>query len=218
MNAKADFDLNDVALLVRVVQTRSFSAAARERGVSVSTVSRRISRLESALGTRLLERTTRSLHLTDAGRDYFEHAARAMDELAQGTGQLRERQAEPKGRVRILAPTWFSGAVSNVLHGYLEKYPRVSIDLELDQRVVQHAARVHRRRRGEELVAVVHPIPSRVASPTRRTSARPWSTWAENMERESLSPVEEARGSTTWSRAPHGPVPLRASACGARRY
>lgn len=134
MDAKAIADLNDVALLVRVVQTRSFSAAARERGVPVSTVSRRIARLESALGTRLLERTTRALRLTDAGRAYFDHASRAMDDLAQGTNQLQERQAEPRGRIRILAPTWFADSVANVLFGYLAEYPHVSVDLELDQR------------------------------------------------------------------------------------
>ncbi len=140
MNARAVLDFNDVALLVRVVQTASFSAAARERGVPVSTVSRRIARLESALGTRLLERTTRMLRLTDAGRTYFDHAMRAMDDLAQGAGQLRERQVEPRGRVRILAPTWFADAVANVLFGYLAKHPQVSIDLEFDQRAVDFAA------------------------------------------------------------------------------
>ncbi|MDI1484726.1 LysR family transcriptional regulator [Polyangium sp. y55x31] len=129
-----DLDLNDVALLVRVVRTQSFSAAARERGVPVSTVSRRIARLESALGTRLLERTTRTLRLTDAGRAYFDHAARAMDDLAQGTGQVRERQAEPRGRVRILAPTTLAAAVANVIYVCLAKHPGLSIDLELDQR------------------------------------------------------------------------------------
>ncbi len=126
-------DLNDVALLVRVVQTHSFSAAARERGVPVSTVSRRIARLESALDTRLLERTTRALRLTDAGRAYFEHASRAMDDIAQAAERLRERQIEPSGRVRILAPTWFADAVSSVLFDWLSKHPRVSVDLELGQ-------------------------------------------------------------------------------------
>jgi len=140
MDAKAKLDLNDVALLVRVVQTASFSAAARERGVPVSTVSRRIARLELALGTQLLERTTRMLRLTDAGRTYFEHAVRAMDDLAQGSGQLRERQVEPRGRVRILAPTWFAEAVAHVLCGHLARHPHVSIDLELDQRAVELSA------------------------------------------------------------------------------
>ncbi|MCP3105254.1 LysR family transcriptional regulator [Myxococcus sp. K15C18031901] len=127
-------DLNDIALLVRVVQRRSFSAAARERGVPVSTVSRRIARLESALGLRLLERTTRTLRLTDAGRKYFDHAERAMDELAQGTGRVLELQDEPRGRVRIAAPISFGPAVANVVYLYLAKHPGVSVDLELDER------------------------------------------------------------------------------------
>lgn len=134
MDAKVDLDLNDVALLVRVVQASSFSGAARERGVPVSTVSRRIARLEAALGTRLLERTTRALRLTDAGKAYFDHATRAMDDLAQGTSQLRERQAEPRGRVRILAPTILAAAVAKVIYLCLAKHPGISVELELDQR------------------------------------------------------------------------------------
>lgn len=134
MDATVNLDLNDVALLVRVVQTGSFSAAARERGVPVSTVSRRVARLESALGTRLLERTTRALRLTDAGRKYFNHAERAMDDLAQGTGQVRELQTEPRGRVRIAAPIALGPAIANAVYRYLARYPGVSIDLELDGR------------------------------------------------------------------------------------
>lgn len=134
MNAKVNLDLNDVALFVRVVQSRSFSAAARERGVPVSTVSRRIARLESAVSTRLLERTTRTLRLTDAGREYFDHAKRAMDDLAQGTEQVRELQTEPSGRVRISAPIALGPAVAGVVYTYLSRHPGVSIDLELDGR------------------------------------------------------------------------------------
>lgn len=134
MRAKMDLDLNDVALLVRVVQRRSFSAAARERGVPVSTVSRRIARLESALGLRLLERTTRTLRLTDAGRKYIDHAERAMDDLAQGAGQVRELQDAPRGRVRIAAPISFGSAVANAVYLYLARHPGVSVDLEIDGR------------------------------------------------------------------------------------
>ena len=134
MGAKATIDLNDVELFVRVVRTKTFSAAARERGALVSTVSRAISRLEATLGARLLERTTRALRLTDAGRAFFDHAARAMDDVAEGTGQLRERQIEPSGRVRILAPTWLADAVANVIYRFLAKHPHVSVDLVFDQR------------------------------------------------------------------------------------
>lgn len=130
-----DLDLNDAALLVRVVQMQSFSAAAREHGVPVSTVSRRIARLESALGVRLLERTTRRLRLTDAGRAYFEHAERAVDDLSQGTDRVRELQKEPRGRVRIVSPE-LGAIVGDQVCSYLAKYPGVSVELELVDRQV----------------------------------------------------------------------------------
>ena len=136
MDAKLAVDLNDVALLVRVVQTRSFSAAARERGIPVSSVSRRITRLEGALGIRLLERTTRRLHLTDAGREYFEHAERAVEDLAHGSARVRELSTEPRGRVRVASPIVFGTAVSNAVHGYLAAHPGVSVELRLDDRGV----------------------------------------------------------------------------------
>lgn len=126
-------DLNDVALLVRVVQSRSFSAAARERRVPVSTVSRRVARLEAALGVRLLERTTRRLRLTEAGRSYFAHAERALDDLTQGNARVRELQKEPRGRVRVLAPIALSGAVTSGLFSYLLKHQGVAIDLQLSE-------------------------------------------------------------------------------------
>ncbi|WP_437534116.1 LysR family transcriptional regulator [Sorangium sp. So ce726] len=136
MDARIDLDLNDAALLVRVVRTRSFSAAARERGVPVSTVSRRIARLESALGVRLLERTTRRLELTEAGRAYFGHAERAIDDLTRGTHHVRELQSEPRGRVRIVAPIALGAAVASAVCTYLAKHPHVSVDLEIDSRRV----------------------------------------------------------------------------------
>src|SRR5262249_3781394 len=134
MDAKVNLDLNDVALLVRVVQTRSFSAAARERGVPVSTVSRRVARLESSLGIRLLERTTRRLRLTDAGHAYFAHAERAGGDLAQGTDRVRELQKEPRGRVRLMAPIGLGASVSAAACSYLAKHPGVSIEIELAEK------------------------------------------------------------------------------------
>lgn len=127
-------DLNDVALLVRVVQSRSFSAAARERGVPVSTVSRRIARLEVALGTRILERTTRRLRLTDAGRTFFDHAERAVDDLAQGRDRVHALRNEPRGRVRVVAPLLLGEAVSSAIYRCLARHPGVAIDLELAER------------------------------------------------------------------------------------
>ena len=129
-------DLNDVALLVRVVQTTSFSAAAKERGVPVSTVSRRIARLEARLGTRLLERTTRRLRLTDVGRTYFAHAERALEELTEGSRHVRAQHAEPRGRVRLTAPVGLGVALTTVLAPYLSQTPLVSLDIDLTDRKV----------------------------------------------------------------------------------
>lgn len=129
-------DLNDVALLVRVVQAHSFSAAAREIGVPVSTVSRRITRLEASLGIRLMERTTRRLQLTHAGRTFYEHAERAVDDLVQGTDRVRDLQQAPRGRVRVVAPLVIAVPVSNLLCKYLQQHPEVSVELELDDRRV----------------------------------------------------------------------------------
>jgi len=127
-------DLNDVALFVQVVQAASFSSAARARGVPVSTVSRRIARLESSLAARLLERTTRRPHLTDAGREYFAHAERAIDELGQGSNHLRALDVVPRGRVRITAPVGVGRMLTRALASYIEAAPAVSIELELSDR------------------------------------------------------------------------------------
>lgn len=134
MDDPRELDLNDVALFVRVVQTHSFTAAAKERGVPGSTVSRHIARLEASLGVRLLERTTRKLLLTEAGRDYFAHAERAVDDVRQGTDRLLQLRKEPRGKVRILAPVVLGSSVSDALFAFLARHPAVSVDLQLDDR------------------------------------------------------------------------------------
>lgn len=134
-----ELDLNDVALLVRLVQAGSFSQAARERGVPVSTVSRRIARLEARLGTRLLERTTRRLRLTDTGRAYLDHAERAMDELAQGADRLRELSVVPRGLVRMTAPVALGTELAASCARYLGAHPHVRVELDLTDRRVDLA-------------------------------------------------------------------------------
>jgi DNA-binding transcriptional LysR family regulator len=132
----AALDLNDVALFVQVTQAASFSAAAKAHGVPVSTVSRRIARLEASLGTRLLERTTRKFRLTDVGRTYLAHAERALDELAQGSHQVRELHMVPRGRVRITAPVGLGPRLTSALASYMAETPLVSIEIDLTERRV----------------------------------------------------------------------------------
>lgn len=132
----AALDLNDVAFFVEVVRAASFSATAKAHGVPVSTVSRRVARLERGLGARLLERTTRSLHLTDVGRRYHEHATRALDELVEGKQYVAALQSVPRGKVRITAPIGLGPTVASALAPWLAERPLVSVDLDLTERRV----------------------------------------------------------------------------------
>ncbi len=74
-------DQNAMALYVKVVENKSFSRAARREGVPVSTISRKISELEKALGVRLLERSTRQLRMTEIGQDYYQRCRRGLEEF-----------------------------------------------------------------------------------------------------------------------------------------
>ncbi|HEY6880391.1 MAG TPA: LysR family transcriptional regulator [Polyangiales bacterium] len=126
-----DVDLNAVSLLLRVVRGGSFSAAARELQLPVSSVSRRVAALEQALGVSLLVRTTRSLRLTDAGRVYTARAGRAMDELDAVHDDVRRLQTKPQGRVRITAPASLGKEVSALLLPLLARHPDVALEVDL---------------------------------------------------------------------------------------
>lgn len=121
-------DLNDLEVFARVVEKAGFSRAARELGVPASTVSRRVARLEESLGVRLLQRTTRTMHLTDAGRVYFERISRALREIEGAEHSLREVQGTPRGVVRIT--TVSEPFVEGILYDFLEKHPDVSLEID----------------------------------------------------------------------------------------
>ena len=91
-----------LAIFVRVVEAGSFSAAARQQGSTASAVSRQIAQLEQTLGVRLLERTTRRLRLSEAGREVFERCKDMLD-AAQAALDVGERlMSQPRGRVRLM--------------------------------------------------------------------------------------------------------------------
>ena len=98
-------DLNDLEVFARVVEKSGFSRAAQELGVPASTVSRRVSRLEDALGVRLLQRTTRKMHLTEAGRTYFEQISLALRQIQSAEASLRQVQARVLERGKPRAET-----------------------------------------------------------------------------------------------------------------
>jgi DNA-binding transcriptional LysR family regulator len=134
-------DLNDVVALVQVVDAGSFTAAAAVLGLPKSAVSRRVARLEEALGVRLLQRTTRSLHLTDAGLAYHTRAAAALGALTEAKDVATEATGEPRGTVRLTAPVDMGGAVlASVLAGFSRAFPKVNVDVELTGRLVDLVA------------------------------------------------------------------------------
>jgi DNA-binding transcriptional LysR family regulator len=130
-------DLNRIATFVRVVETESFTAAARALQVSKSSISRVVSQLEEELGVRLLQRTTRKLRLTDAGRAYYARARHALAELDEATVDVAEMGEEPRGVVRLTAPIDISlMLLGEIVRSFTLKYPLIHVDLSLTSRVV----------------------------------------------------------------------------------
>ncbi len=128
-------DLNEIAIFARVVQAQSFTAAARALGMPKSTVSRKVSELEEHLGARLLQRTTRKLSLTDAGRTYYQHATRIVAEVEEAGLAMSNMQGTPRGLLRVTAPVNFT-ELGPIVSDYLTRCPEVQIDLVCTDRVV----------------------------------------------------------------------------------
>lgn len=125
-------DLNDIAVFARVVEAGSFTAAARLLAMPKTTVSRRIAALEREVGVRLLQRTTRSLNMTDAGRLYYEQSSQALRLIEEANLRLAEASAEPSGTIRISAPVGFGAYFLNrAVVEFLEIYPKTKVELRL---------------------------------------------------------------------------------------
>ena len=129
--------LNDMALLVEVVKARGFRHAAEAVGIPNSTVSRRISSLEKAIGLRLLHRTTRKIELTEAGQIYFERCKRIVDEAKLAHEQLGEMLAQPSGVLRASLPVDFANIyLAPLIAEFARRYPGISFDFDLTPRLV----------------------------------------------------------------------------------
>ncbi len=128
-------DLNEILVFSRVVQAGSFTAAARELGLPKSTVSRKVSALEERLGARLLQRTTRKLSVTDAGRAFAEQAGRALAELEEAEHGVQALQARPRGLLRVTAPLNFA-FMAPIIDDFLASYPDIQLALTCSDRVV----------------------------------------------------------------------------------
>lgn len=122
---------------VRVVDAGSFSTAARQWGRSKAVVSKYITSLESHLGVQLIQRTTRSLSLTEAGRAYRARCTDVLGEIQALEASLREAVAAPRGPLRITAPPGFASHYLDVMtKDFLARFPEVTLDLDLTHRMV----------------------------------------------------------------------------------
>lgn len=134
-------DLGHMAVLVRVVETRSFSGAARALGTTTSAVSKRVARLEERVGARLLLRTTRSLSLTEAGAVLYERARAILRDVESAEVEVSQHSSTPRGTVRATAPTTLSESVLVPSLGrFLARWPEVSVELSVDDRYLDLVA------------------------------------------------------------------------------
>ena len=133
----SDVDLNRVAVFLRVVELQSFTAAGEVLGLPKSSVSRSVARLEESLGVQLLQRTTRAIQLTEAGRLCFEQASRALSELEQAHETLSQLDARPQGAVRITAPSDLGAQVLAPLAArFVRRTPGITLEFLLTGRLV----------------------------------------------------------------------------------
>lgn len=122
--------ISDLLVFVRVAETRNFTRAAELLGLSRSAIGKSIVRLEARLGTRLLQRTTRQVSVSDEGAVFYEHAQRILAEVADAEAILSQRQLAPSGHVRLAVPTTFGRLhVMPIIKTYLATYPEVTAEV-----------------------------------------------------------------------------------------
>ena len=121
----------------KVVQGGSLSAAARELGISPAVVSRTLAAMEARLGVRLINRTTRSLHLTDEGASYYETCSRILAEIEEADAAAAARRVEPQGMLRVALPASFGlNHIAPLIPRFAARYPKVELALSLSDRSV----------------------------------------------------------------------------------
>jgi DNA-binding transcriptional LysR family regulator len=138
---KTMVDLNSLVIFAKVVETRSFSEAAKRLNMPISTVSRRVAELEDQLGVGLLERSTRNLRLTDIGAEVFEHAQRSA-EIGEAVGNIVSNQsATVSGVLRLSAPPSISDTLLvPLVTAFQASYPDVRVQILVTDRFVDHIA------------------------------------------------------------------------------
>jgi DNA-binding transcriptional LysR family regulator len=134
---KAVTAITDLEIFARVARTGNMSAAGREMGLSPAVVSKRVSLLEERLGTRLFQRTTRQLTLTETGEGYFKRVVDILSLIAEAEDFVSRRNTKPRGVLKVTAPTAFSRLhIAPYLPKFLGKYPEIELDFHLTDNYV----------------------------------------------------------------------------------
>lgn len=128
---------DDYILFVAVADQESLVRAAEQLGMPKATVSRRLTNLETALGQRLLLRTTRRLTLTEFGQEFLDHCRRVAEEVATTQDFVRSQDVQPHGRLRVSMPEDYAKHnLSRALATFIEAHPEIQLDLDLSSRRV----------------------------------------------------------------------------------
>jgi DNA-binding transcriptional LysR family regulator len=124
-------------MFVKVVETGSFAAAASRLGTSSGQASKLVSRLEATLGVKLLNRTTRALALTEAGRSCADRLRRLIEDYDDLEAEMQQTSVVPRGRLRLTAPMSFGTArLAPLLAAFAVRYPDISLDVQFADRIV----------------------------------------------------------------------------------
>ncbi|MYN42516.1 LysR family transcriptional regulator [Duganella sp. FT109W] len=168
-----EIDPGDLLLFARIVECGSFSLAAERVQLPKSTVSRRITLLEGKLGERLLQRTTRKLVLTEFGASLLEHAQKVADETEAAGALAQHRQVAPSGLLRVSMPADFANvAVGAVLAQFMDRYPAISLELDLSPRRVDLVAE------GFDVAIRMGTLPDDASLAARRITFSSWALYA----------------------------------------
>lgn len=125
--------LDNLESFVAVVEAGQFTAAATRLGIGKSVVSRRVSELEEHLGARLLQRTTRRLSLTEAGREFYPRALQLLEDLAEAEQSVSSGQQALSGRIRVATPLTFGLLhLGPLINRFMQTHPGVVLDLDMD--------------------------------------------------------------------------------------
>jgi len=217
-------DLNDLRLFAEVVERGSFTAAARTLGVQTSKLSRRVRALEEELGVRLLNRTSRSLSLTETGRQFHQHCLALVAESKAAKDIVDQTRSKPQGTVRISCPVGLlSSGVSAIIAKYFQDNPEVQVLIDATNRRVDvveegldFAIRVRLpplentdlavRQLGLSIqILVANPeLAARLAAPRSPESLKEWPTlsMANNNERYVWNLVDATGQTTSWAHQP----------------